>query len=383
VSVNAAGNAAGGGASSARAITPDGRFVLFGSLANDLTPLDTGGADVFVRDLLKQTTTLVSVNFAGTANASGTSSPTAITPTGRLVLFGSNAKDLVSTDYHISSSDVFVRDLRSATTTLVSLNGVGFPSGTPFATSIPFGMTPGGKVVLFQSTGEDLAFNDFNGQPDVFVSDLHKGSQTCRRWCECTFPPGPDRDKCSSDGKKGRGLCFTPCGLAAVYASLCGGPDYDSIVCCVVDPSRCTFEDQSGCGVCNQDAIDPIGRCALVPFDCAQNSNCSGNGVCDRNSGVCVCDSDWTGSDCATFTGPPLSCTTDGDCPRNLFCVSGACSPTIDRGSGPVRGCQPTPSFTDFCFGNGLCSADACQCATNISGTRCENLPPPIVSICK
>ncbi|MCD8564056.1 MAG: hypothetical protein LRY44_03510, partial [Candidatus Pacebacteria bacterium] len=59
VSVNEAGTDSGNGSSYAYHITPDGRYVVFNSDASDLVPNDTSGArDVFVRDLVTNTTTL-------------------------------------------------------------------------------------------------------------------------------------------------------------------------------------------------------------------------------------------------------------------------------------------------------------------------------------
>jgi len=75
---------------------------------------------VFVRDLKTRKTTLVSVNTAGTASGSGASSARRITPNGRYVLFESDAEDLAANDGN-GRTDVFVRDLKTGTTTLVSV----------------------------------------------------------------------------------------------------------------------------------------------------------------------------------------------------------------------------------------------------------------------
>src|SRR4051812_7820236 len=64
-------------------------------------------------------TTLVSVNAAGTASGNGYSSPLALSRNGRLVLLSSNASDLVANDTN-GTGDIFVRDLATGTTTLVS-----------------------------------------------------------------------------------------------------------------------------------------------------------------------------------------------------------------------------------------------------------------------
>ena len=57
------------------------------------------------------TTTLVSINSAGTASGNNDSPPTAISANGRFVLFQSFASDLVANDTN-GKADAFVRDLK-------------------------------------------------------------------------------------------------------------------------------------------------------------------------------------------------------------------------------------------------------------------------------
>src|SRR5262245_26127844 len=80
-------------------ITADGRLVAFTSFSSNLVPNDTNGADdVFVRDLVAGTTTLVSINNTGTASGNDTSIAPIITPNGRFVVFVSGAGDLGAND---------------------------------------------------------------------------------------------------------------------------------------------------------------------------------------------------------------------------------------------------------------------------------------------
>jgi Tol biopolymer transport system component len=110
----------GNNASTDPVMTPDGRFVAFISAASNLVVGDTNGAsDIFVRDLLNGTTTLVSV---GATNATASFSPPVITPDGRYVAFSSTAKGLVAGVPTASLGGVYVRDLASNTTTWASSN---------------------------------------------------------------------------------------------------------------------------------------------------------------------------------------------------------------------------------------------------------------------
>jgi hypothetical protein len=172
VTINQAGTASGNGGSGSTAITPNGRFVLFGSGATDLatTPDTNGTGDVFVRDLKTGTTTLVSINQAGTASGNATSGYSGITRNGLFVMFDSAATDLVTTPDTNGTYDTFVRDLQTRTTRLVSINQAGTASGNSNSGSVT--ITPNGRFVLFQSNASDLVANDTNSASDVFVRQL-------------------------------------------------------------------------------------------------------------------------------------------------------------------------------------------------------------------
>ena len=72
VSVNRSGNDSGNSFSLGQGLSPDGRFVVFTSDASDLVPNDTNGAtDMFVRDLQTGTTAIVSINVTGIDSGDG------------------------------------------------------------------------------------------------------------------------------------------------------------------------------------------------------------------------------------------------------------------------------------------------------------------------
>lgn len=109
VSANRLGTGSGNGPSTTPVLSDDGRFVAFSSSASDLVENDTNGQpDIFVRDLQTGKTTLVSVNKAGTNSGNQTSSSPVISADGHFVAFSSLANDLVTTDTN-GQSDVFVR----------------------------------------------------------------------------------------------------------------------------------------------------------------------------------------------------------------------------------------------------------------------------------
>ena len=172
-SLSAAGGKKSAGDS---AISADGRFVAFTSSASDLVANDTNGAsDVFVFDLKKGTTALVSVNLAGTGTGNGGSFGPVISPDGRFVAFVSGASDLIANDTN-GKGDVFVRDLKTGTTTLASVNHAGTNGGNGRSDS-PV-LSADGRFVAFQSLASDLVANDTNVASDVFVRDLKKETTT-------------------------------------------------------------------------------------------------------------------------------------------------------------------------------------------------------------
>lgn len=169
--------AGGSGDSWAPILTPDGRYVLFASLANNLVLNTTSNAlpvslaphlNVFLRDRTSGQTTLVSANLSGTGGGNGDSLPTGISDDGRFALFESGANDLVDGDTN-GVTDVFLRDVVSNITYLVSVstNG-GFANGVCRGSTL----TPDGRNVAFVSAANNLVPGDTNGIPDVFVRDM-------------------------------------------------------------------------------------------------------------------------------------------------------------------------------------------------------------------
>jgi Tol biopolymer transport system component len=95
VSVTADGTSTGNGGVNAFAISPDGTKVAFETLANNLGSVDSnGGSDIYMRDLTTGTTTLVSTEAAGTASANGPSTSPTFSPDGSSVAFTSRATNM-------------------------------------------------------------------------------------------------------------------------------------------------------------------------------------------------------------------------------------------------------------------------------------------------
>jgi hypothetical protein len=113
------------GASYEPAISADGRYVAFMSRGDNLVPNDANRTfDIFRRDLLTGSTTLVSVNTNGTSTASGRSSRSPIIAgNGRYILFLSFATDLAPEVPAGTVENLFCRDMVSGTTFALTTNG--------------------------------------------------------------------------------------------------------------------------------------------------------------------------------------------------------------------------------------------------------------------
>jgi Tol biopolymer transport system component len=214
VNVTASGEQANG-ESTSPAISSDGRFVAFVSVANNLLPNVRGGIfvhdlnsgtterlstftaangcgspqlssdgrfvaytcefgstiSVFVTDRTTQQVEVVSVAGDGTIPFSGVSLAPSIDGSGRFVAFWSDSRDLVEGDSN-GFRDVFVRDRQLQTTELVSV-GIG---GQPASLGANFGrLSASGRFVVFQSFSPDLIDGSGTTVGDVYLRDRQAG----------------------------------------------------------------------------------------------------------------------------------------------------------------------------------------------------------------
>ena len=173
VSVDSEGNQVNA-SSSHSSISTDGRFVAFSSRASNLVPGDTNNTrDIFVRDTLTNTTTRVSLDSAGNQANEGANNPS-ISVSGRFVAFSSRASDLVPGDTN-NTSDIFVRDTLTNTTTRVSLDSAG-NQANDFC--LGMSISADGRFVAFSSYSSNLMLRDTNDASDVFVRDTLTNTTT-------------------------------------------------------------------------------------------------------------------------------------------------------------------------------------------------------------
>ena len=149
------------------AISDDGRYVAFESMASNLVANDTNGQrDIFIRDRVEKTTERVNVASDGT-QANNHASLHSISDDGRYITYCSNASNLVANDTN-KQSDVFVYDRVEKTTERISVAS----DGTQANGYSHFGSISGdGRYVAFESAANNLVANDTNNRTDIFVYD--------------------------------------------------------------------------------------------------------------------------------------------------------------------------------------------------------------------
>jgi hypothetical protein len=148
-------------------ISSDDRYVVFSSQATNLVSGDTNAkSDVFLRDVQAGTTTRVSVSLAS-AQGDNNSQGGSISADGRDVVFSSSASNFVPGDTN-AQADVFVKDLQGGAVTRLSIS-----SGAREADlgSGPCSISADGTLVVFDSQATNLVTGDTNANTDVFARD--------------------------------------------------------------------------------------------------------------------------------------------------------------------------------------------------------------------
>ncbi len=155
------------------AISANGRFVAFESLADNLVTVDTDqSSDVFLRDRQNGTTEAVALDYRESRRPS-------ISADGRFVAFDSFEFWFPAAD---TTPDIFVTDRQSGTTTQASLDPHGIGGSSH---SIAPAISADGGFVAFESVADNLVPGDTNFHSDVFVRESG---------------PVPSAGFCSGDG---------------------------------------------------------------------------------------------------------------------------------------------------------------------------------------
>ncbi|WP_371493591.1 hypothetical protein OG871_38470 [Kitasatospora sp. NBC_00374] len=167
--------AAANGHATVSSVNDNSRYVAFTSTADNLVSGDTNGrSDVFLKDLLDGTVTLVSADQTGRIGngASAVTSPQSISGDGRYVVFSSVASNLVPGDT-TGRTDVFRKDMQTGAVTRMSRSASGQAAN---ADSVLPTISRDGNLVAFTSTADNLTSGDANARADVFVRNVSAGT---------------------------------------------------------------------------------------------------------------------------------------------------------------------------------------------------------------
>lgn len=182
------------GRSSRPSLNGNGRWLVFQSDATDLVPglADANqGSDIFVRDLGSGTNALVSMNFAGTGAGNQTSSCPAISLSGRWVLFRSGATDLASNAVSGAAHELFLRDLATRKTRLVSMAADGSGRGQEIVAAQ---FAAAERHLLFANASRELWVHELaTGALELVTTNGAEGSISSEgRWVafRCDDPAG-------------------------------------------------------------------------------------------------------------------------------------------------------------------------------------------------
>lgn len=160
----------GNGDSYQPTITPNGRYVVFYSYASNLVADNNKTSDIFRKDLKTGKIWRVSTDTQGFEGNDDSYEPS-ITPNGRYVVFRSLASNLVADDAN-DARDIFRKDIKTGKVQRVSTDANGLEgNGDSYSPTI----TPNGRYVVFRSLASNLVAGDNNGMSDIFRKDLKSG----------------------------------------------------------------------------------------------------------------------------------------------------------------------------------------------------------------
>jgi TolB protein len=167
------GGAGGDTPSIAASVSADGRYVAFQSGANNLSTVDNNRfVNVFVRDTQTNTTTLISrANGVDGAGAEGQSGNPSISADGRYVAFESKAPNLSGADNNFIFN-VFLRDTQTNTTILVSRQSAADGGAGADVHALNPSVSPNGRYVAFESNSYELSTADHDSFRDIFLRDV-------------------------------------------------------------------------------------------------------------------------------------------------------------------------------------------------------------------
>ncbi|MCS5716989.1 cell wall-binding repeat-containing protein [Herbiconiux sp. CPCC 205763] len=185
-------------------VSPDGRFVAFTSAARNLTslPVPPSKSQVYVRDVTSGQTVLVSVNAVEKAGGNSNSYNPSISDDGRYVAFASDASDLDTSVTYDGHTQIYLRDLTTGSTQLVSRNPTSRAAGV--YNSFQPSLSGDGSRLAFGSIATNLLPGTSFDVSQIFGAEMKSGVMTVVRLLSTRDANLP------SPGRIGNGDSYSP-----------------------------------------------------------------------------------------------------------------------------------------------------------------------------
>ena len=158
----------GNGVSNAPTMSADGRFVAFVSQATNLA-MGVSGQQIYVRDRQTNQTTVISKSSTGVIGDGASSAP-AISADGRFMAFVSASTNLVA---GVSGTQIYVHDQQTGQTTLVSKDNNVTPVPGNGVSATP-AISSDGRFVAFASLSTNLG--TAGGNQQIYTHDRQAGA---------------------------------------------------------------------------------------------------------------------------------------------------------------------------------------------------------------
>ena len=100
---------------------------------------------------------------------------------------------------------------------------------------------------------------------------------------------------------------------------------------------------------------------------------CSGRGACNTDTGLCICDPGYIGTECETY----LIAECINDCSQHGACLNGTCVCDLNWGGDDcslLSTCGGHTQLTVNCSGHGACQNGTCACDDGWGGADCSSI---------
>ncbi len=177
------------------ALSADGRYLVFDSLASNLISADNNAAvDIFLHDLQTKATIVVSKGSGGSTVLGSSFSPV-ISADGKFIAYESSA-NLVSGDTN-DKRDIYLFDVEAGVNVLASIDNAGTQGNRD---SREAAISADGKQLAFVSEADNLVADDSNVREDIFLRKLSEPHTTTRQSLASGGPyPAPPNAPCCLD----------------------------------------------------------------------------------------------------------------------------------------------------------------------------------------